>query len=185
MSSTERQSKTAISDNIVEEDPASKFPSAVKNKSNSLPKSAFSNIQLRVQEIRDQLEVLKASSSQSGSKALQQVFPRMRPPSLTSQSVVTCPEPGAYIIHEVALTDLLVAGDCRHPGSPSSPYRLHYCFITVSLTTTSDLHSSLAADNYLLPPPKSTAGQFGPQVGRYLRTLFDQNLLLWPLIGQI
>ena len=32
------------------------FP-AVKTKSNSLPKSAFSNIQLRVQEIRDQLEV--------------------------------------------------------------------------------------------------------------------------------
>ena len=87
------QSLTAISDNIVEEDPASraqvcldyKFPSAVKNKSNSLPKSAFSNIQLRVQEIRDQLEVLKQSSHQSGSKALQQVFPRMRPPSLTSQ----------------------------------------------------------------------------------------------------
>ena len=82
-----------ISDNIVEEDQAStgpvcldyKFPSAVKNKSNSLPKSAFSNIQLRVQEIRDQLEVLKQSSNVSGSKALQQVFPRMRPPSLTSQ----------------------------------------------------------------------------------------------------
>ena len=88
------QSLTAISDNIVEEDPTNraevcldyKFPSAVKNKSNSLPKSAFSNIQLRVQEIRDQLEVLKQSSHQSGSKALQQVFPRMRPPSLTSQS---------------------------------------------------------------------------------------------------
>ena len=82
-----------ISDNIVEEDQAAraqvcldyKFPSAVKSKSNSLPKSAFSNIQLRVQEIRDQLEVLKQSSNVSGSKALQQVFPRMRPPSLTSQ----------------------------------------------------------------------------------------------------
>ena len=82
-----------ISDNIVEEDQTSraqacldyKFPSAVKNKSNSLPKSAFSNIQLRVQEIRDQLEVLKQSSNVSGSKALQQVFPHMRPPSLTSQ----------------------------------------------------------------------------------------------------
>ena len=94
MSSTVRQSVTAILDNIVEEDQTSraqacldyKFPSAVKNKSNSLPKSAFSNIQLRVQEIRDQLEVLKQSSHQSGSKALQQVFPRMRPPSLTSQS---------------------------------------------------------------------------------------------------
>ena len=55
----------------------------MKHKSNSLPKSAFSNIQLRVQEIRDQLEVLKQSSHVSGSKALQQVFPRMRPPSLT------------------------------------------------------------------------------------------------------
>ena len=57
-------------------------PLAVKNKSNSLPKSAFSNIQLKVQEIRDQLEVLKQSSHSSGSKALQQVFPRLRPPLL-------------------------------------------------------------------------------------------------------
>ena len=57
---------------------------AVKSKSNSLPKSAFSNIQLRVQEIRDQLEVLKASSHSSGSKALQQVLPRIRPPTLNS-----------------------------------------------------------------------------------------------------
>ena len=64
-----------------------KLPSAVKNKSNSLPKSAFSNIQLRVQEIKDQLEVLKQSSSSSGSKAFQQVLPRIRPPtSLTSGS---------------------------------------------------------------------------------------------------
>ena len=94
-SPAELQSLTAISDHIVEADLEAgraqvcldyKYGPAVKNKSNSLPKSAFSNIQLRVQEIRDQLEVLKASSSQSGSKALQQVFPRMRPPSLTSQS---------------------------------------------------------------------------------------------------
>lgn len=53
--------------------------------SNSLPKSAFSNIQLRVQEIRDQLEVLKQSGGSGGSKALQQVFPRIRPPSLTQE----------------------------------------------------------------------------------------------------
>ena len=58
--------------------------SASKHKTNSLPKSSFSNIQLRVQEIRDQLEVLKQSSSSSGSKALQQVFPRIRPPNLVS-----------------------------------------------------------------------------------------------------
>ena len=58
--------------------------SAAKHKTNSLPKSSFSNIQLRVQEIRDQLEVLKQSSSSSGSKALQQVFPRIRPPNLVS-----------------------------------------------------------------------------------------------------
>ena len=58
--------------------------SASKHKTNSLPKSSFSNIQLRVQEIRDQLEVLKQSSSSSGSKALQQVFPRIRPPNLIS-----------------------------------------------------------------------------------------------------
>jgi hypothetical protein len=57
---------------------------AVKHKTNSLPKSSFSNIQLRVQEIRDQLEVLKQSSSTSGSKALQQVFPRIRPPNLAT-----------------------------------------------------------------------------------------------------
>ena len=53
--------------------------------SNSLPKSTFSNIQLRVQEIRDQLEVLKQSGGSGGSKALQQVFPRIRPPSLTQE----------------------------------------------------------------------------------------------------
>ena len=58
--------------------------SAMKHKTNSLPKSSFSNIQLRVQEIRDQLEVLKQSSSSSGSKALQQVFPRIRPPNLVT-----------------------------------------------------------------------------------------------------
>ena len=58
--------------------------SASKHKTNSLPKSSFSNIQLRVQEIKDQLEVLKQSSSSSGSKALQQVFPRIRPPNLVS-----------------------------------------------------------------------------------------------------
>ena len=57
----------------------------MKSKSNSLPKSAFSNIQLRVQEIRDQLEVLKASSHSSGSKALQQVLLRIRPPTLHSE----------------------------------------------------------------------------------------------------
>lgn len=57
----------------------------VKHKTNSLPKSAFSNIQLRVQEIKDQLEVLKASSQVPGSKALQQVFPRIRGPHVVGQ----------------------------------------------------------------------------------------------------
>lgn len=66
--------------------------SVAKHKTNSLPKSNFSNIQLRVQEIRDQLEVLKKSSSTSGSKALQQVFPRIRPHNLTAEFMEDCYE---------------------------------------------------------------------------------------------
>ena len=73
-----RETKNSL-ECLLEEQSNCKVPLAVKNKSNSLPKSAFSNIQLRVQEIRDQLEVLKQSSHISGSKALQQVFPRIRP----------------------------------------------------------------------------------------------------------
>ena len=73
-------------DCLLEQQTNYKFPSAVKNKSNSLPKSAFSNIQLRVQELKDQLDVLKQSSSSSGSKAFQQVLPRIRPPKLSSGS---------------------------------------------------------------------------------------------------
>ena len=72
-------------DCLLEDQSNYKYSQAVKSKSNSLPKSAFSNIQLRVQEIRDQLEVLKQSSHSSGSKALQQVLPRIRPPTLTSE----------------------------------------------------------------------------------------------------
>ena len=79
-----RETKNSL-ECLLEEQSNCKVPLAVKNKSNSLPKSAFSNIQLRVQEIRDQLEVLKQSSHISGSKALQQVFPRIRPPTLTQE----------------------------------------------------------------------------------------------------
>jgi len=80
----QRETKNSL-ECLLEEQSNCKVPLAVKNKSNSLPKSAFSNIQLRVQEIRDQLEVLKQSSHSSGSKALQQVFPRIRPPNLTQE----------------------------------------------------------------------------------------------------
>ena len=45
------------------------------NKSNSLPKSAFGSIQMKVLEIKEQLDVLKTSST--GSQALQKVLPHV------------------------------------------------------------------------------------------------------------
>ena len=77
---------------LLEDRNSPRMNSAVKQKTNSLPKSSFRNIQLRVQEIREQLAVLKQSSSTSGSKALQQVFPRIRPPNLTAEFLEDCYE---------------------------------------------------------------------------------------------
>ena len=77
-------------ESLLEDHSGAGLTANIKNKTNSLPKSSFSNIQLRVQEIRDQLEVLKQSSSTSGSKALQQVFPRIRPPNLTQEFLDDC-----------------------------------------------------------------------------------------------
>ena len=105
-------------------------PLAVKHKSNSLPKSAFSNIHLKVAEIREQLEVLKQSSHISGSKALQQVFPRIRPPSVGSGVSGDFSDEG-YVEQEGGKKD---APPPRHYTTPVNPHNPIYSHLGCATT---------------------------------------------------